>query len=192
MVRSFLTTIQIHTRGRDRDGFPCSSVPRSRDRRRAPAPGPNGDRSQGCVPRTTRRNHTAAQLQFRRARCTRSRPRLRFLRTLAAMSVKPSVESGNIPSDVGGLTGRARDEALYQQAYGESIYDRDANAFFEVRFLKCRRCTSLQHGEMTLHYRRDVPCDSRRWPERSLRALPPVALVGGHAGEPHPHLVGAG
>lgn len=49
------------------------------------------------------------------------------------MSAKPSVESGTIPSDVGGLTGRARDEALYQQAYGESIYDRDANAFFEVR-----------------------------------------------------------
>ena len=48
------------------------------------------------------------------------------------MSSKPSQESGSIPSDVGGMTGVARDEALYQQAYGESIYDRDASAFMTV------------------------------------------------------------
>ena len=51
---------------------------------------------------------------------------------IAVMSSKPSQESGSIPSDVGGMTGVARDEALYQQAYGESIYDRDASAFMTV------------------------------------------------------------
>lgn len=39
-------------------------------------------------------------------------------------------EQGNIP-DVEGLTGRARQEEVFRRAYGESIFDRDALAYFE-------------------------------------------------------------
>jgi hypothetical protein len=42
-----------------------------------------------------------------------------------------SAKTGGIPDDREGLTGKALDEAMYVEKYGQEFYDRDALTFYE-------------------------------------------------------------
>ena len=46
-----------------------------------------------------------------------------------------SREQGSVP-DIEGLAGPARAEAMLKKAYGEELFDRDATAYVEVRYLE--------------------------------------------------------
>jgi hypothetical protein len=56
------------------------------------------------------------------------------IRFLPRAAFSANVEQGVVPGDAQGLTGKAKAEAAYLQAFGTDIYDRDANAFFEASF----------------------------------------------------------